>query len=86
MRNRPRRRFNFAKNLYNSYTLTTNYLIMSRLGNYLRDTKTEIKHVSWPTHHQAVIFTVLVIAISAAVAMFVGAADYVFTGLLDFVI
>lgn len=59
---------------------------MSRLGNYLHDTKVEMKHVSWPTHHQAVIFTVLVIAISASVAVFVGAADYVFTGLLNFVI
>lgn len=59
---------------------------MSRIGNYLRDTKNEMKHVSWPTHHQAVIFTVLVIGISAAVAVFVGAADYVFTGLLNFVI
>lgn len=59
---------------------------MSRIGNYLRDTKTEMKHVSWPTHNQAVIFTLLVIGISAAVAVFVGAADYVFTGLLDFII
>lgn len=59
---------------------------MSRIGNYLRDTKTEMKHVSWPTHHQAVVFTLLVIGISTAVAVFVGAADYVFTGLLDFII
>lgn len=59
---------------------------MSRIGNYLRDTKTEMKHVSWPTHRQATIYTLLVIGISAAVAVFVGAADYLFTGLLDFIV
>lgn len=59
---------------------------MSRIGNYLRDTKIEMKHVSWPTHRQATVFTILVICISASVAVFVGAADYVFTGLLNFII
>lgn len=59
---------------------------MSRLGNYLHDTKIEMKHVSWPTHRQATIYTLLVIGISTAVAIFVGAADYLFTGLLDFIV
>lgn len=59
---------------------------MSRLGNYIRATATEMKHVSWPTQKQAFIFTALVIAISVIVALFVGATDYIFTGLLNIVI
>lgn len=59
---------------------------MSRLGNYLRDTATEMKHVSWPTQTQAMVYTGLVILVSGFVALFLGAFDYVFTNLLDRVI
>lgn len=56
---------------------------MSRLGNYLRDTAAEMKHVSWPTQTQALIYTALVIGVSGLVAVFLGAADYLFTGALN---
>jgi len=59
---------------------------MSRLGNYLRDTAAEMKHVSWPTQTQAMVYTALVILISGLVALFVGAFDYVFTTLLNVVV
>lgn len=56
---------------------------MSRLGNYLRDTAAEMKHVSWPTQSQALVFTALVIGVSVIVALFLGAFDYIFTGILN---
>jgi preprotein translocase subunit SecE len=56
---------------------------MSRLTQYLRDTRGELKHVSWPTQRQAVIFTILVIVISILIALFLGFFDFVFTTLLD---
>jgi preprotein translocase subunit SecE len=59
---------------------------MSRLGNYLRDTATEMKHVSWPTQTQALVYTALVIAVSGLTALFLGAFDYIFTHLLDSII
>ena len=59
---------------------------MTRLGNYLRDTASEMKHVSWPTQKQAFVLTALVIVVSALVSMFVGAFDYIFTGLLNAII
>lgn len=59
---------------------------MSRLGNYLRDTKAELKHVSWPTQTQTVIYTILVIAISGVTAVFLSGFDYVFSNLLNSVI
>ncbi|PIR82700.1 preprotein translocase subunit SecE [Candidatus Kaiserbacteria bacterium CG10_big_fil_rev_8_21_14_0_10_59_10] len=46
---------------------------------YLRDTRGELKHVAWPTSFQTTVFTVLVIAISALVALYLGLFDYVFT-------
>ncbi len=52
---------------------------MSKLTDYLRETKNELKHVSWPTRKQATIYTVLVIAISVVVAAYTGALDFLFT-------
>lgn len=66
--------------------INTHQLIMSRLGNYLRDTATEMKHVSWPTQSQAMVYTALVILVSAIVALLLGGFDYLFTNLLDKVI
>lgn len=57
-----------------------------RLGNYLRDTTMELKRVSWPTQKQAVIYSALVIAISAVVAFLLSGFDYIFTQLLDLIV
>jgi len=38
-----------------------------------------MKHVSWPTRNQTIIFTVLVIVISIAVAAYLGLFDYLFS-------
>jgi preprotein translocase subunit SecE len=53
------------------------------LVDYLRDTKGELKHVSWPTRKQAVNYTVLVFAISIVTALFLGFFDTLLTYLLE---
>ena len=55
---------------------------MSRLSNYILETKGEMQHVSWPTRRQAFMFTVLVIFVSIAVAAALGFFDLVFTSIL----
>jgi len=52
---------------------------MQKFTKYLSDTAAELKQVSWPTQHQAMLYTVLVIGITAIVSLFVGAFDYVFS-------
>lgn len=52
---------------------------MSKLGEYLKETKGELKHVSWPTRDQAILFTVIVVVFSLVVAIFLGAFDFIFT-------
>lgn len=59
---------------------------MERFTKYVRDTAAEMNHVKWPSTEQAVVYTVLVVAISAVVALLLSGFDYVFTGLLDLVI
>jgi|ETNmetMinimDraft_30_1059905.scaffolds.fasta_scaffold112437_1 preprotein translocase subunit SecE len=51
--------------------------------NYLRETKTELKHVSWPTRSQAINFTILVIAASIFVAALLALFDYGFKIILE---
>lgn len=46
--------------------------------NYLKETKDEVSHVSWPTHKQALTYTGLVIGISAVAAIFLAVFDFVF--------
>ena len=45
------------------------------MGQFLYDTRSELKKVVWPTREQAVNLTALVIAVSAAVAAFIGLVD-----------
>ena len=54
--------------------------------DYVRDTRAELKHVSWPTKKQAIIFTALVIVISIATALYLGLFDILFTRILEAVI
>lgn len=59
---------------------------MDNLLKYFRDTAAELKQVSWPTQRQAMLYTVLVIGISAIVSLYVGAADYVFGQSINFIV
>lgn len=56
---------------------------MSRFVQYLKDTQSELKHVSWPTRPQAIAFTALVVVISLATAVYLGAFDELFTYLVN---
>jgi preprotein translocase subunit SecE len=52
---------------------------MSKLSNYILETKGELKHVSWPTRKQTFMFTILVIFISIIIAVYLGLFDYLFS-------
>ena len=56
---------------------------MKRVINYVKDTKGELKHVSWPTRKQALVFTAIVVAISLVVSAYLGALDFVFTKIIE---
>ena len=49
---------------------------------YLKETRAEMNHVSWPTRAQAVQFTVAVIAVSLTVSFVLFAFDELFVYLL----
>jgi preprotein translocase SecE subunit len=53
------------------------------IGQYIKDTQAEMRHVAWPTRTQTVVFTVLVVLFSIAVALYVGFFDFLFTRALE---
>ena len=56
---------------------------MGRLFRFLKEVQLEMKRVNWPTRQQVVQNTMLVLAISIAVAVFLGALDFLFISILD---
>ena len=61
--------------------------MVQKITNFFQETQQELKKVTWPTRRETVSYTGLVIGLSVALALFLGAADYVFTwGLEKFLI
>ena len=54
--------------------------------NYFKDVRSEMRHVSWPTRTQAITYTVVVIVVSLATSLYLGAWDYVFSVFIQKVI
>lgn len=50
--------------------------------DYLRDTKAELRHVSWPTKKQAINYTIIVLIISIGTGVFLGVLDFGFAQIL----
>lgn len=60
---------------------------MSKLTNYFKDTRSEMKHVSWPTQSQTVNFTIIVLGISIFTGLLLGLFDIIFQlGLKEFIL
>ncbi len=51
---------------------------MSKIIDYLKETRAEFKHVTWPTRMQTIYFTATVIVVSVFIAYFLGLFDSVF--------
>jgi len=55
----------------------------TRLFNYIGEIINELKKVVWLTRREAAYLTVLVLIVSIAAGIVLGALDYGFTGLVD---
>lgn len=56
---------------------------MSRITDYITETRGELKRVTWPSRRQAVGYTIMVVVISVLTALFLSFFDYIFTLGLD---
>jgi len=56
---------------------------MANIPQFLKEVRSELTKVTWPTKGQVVQYTMVVIAISLAVAAFLGVLDFIFEWLLN---
>ena len=61
-------------------------LASSKPVTYLKEVKTELEKVDWPTREQTIRLTAIVIAVSVFAALFLGFADFLFTKLMETII
>lgn len=57
--------------------------MITKLINYLRGVRAELKQVNWPTRKQAINFTAIVIGVSLFVSLVLGLFDLALTELLN---
>lgn len=50
---------------------------------FLKETRHELRRVTWPTREDAFKHTLMVIGVTLAVAFFLGGLDFLFSWLLD---
>jgi preprotein translocase subunit SecE len=49
------------------------------ITSYLKETRAELKHVTWPTTQEVIWYTIAVILISGIIAYVLGFFDFVFS-------
>jgi preprotein translocase subunit SecE len=59
---------------------------MNKIVQFFKEARVELMKVNWPTKQQTINYTLTVIGISIAVALFLGGLDYFFEQVLNQVI
>jgi len=59
---------------------------LQKVANYFRGSYLELKKVVWPTKKETFNYTMLVIAISIAFAIYIGVFDFLFTFVFEQVV
>ncbi|OGI72304.1 preprotein translocase subunit SecE [Candidatus Nomurabacteria bacterium RIFCSPHIGHO2_02_FULL_37_45] len=59
---------------------------MSKITEYFKETKTELKHVIWPKRSQTLYYTLFVIVLSIVISYYLGVFDFIFSKGLEKVI
>ncbi|MCF0247676.1 MAG: preprotein translocase subunit SecE [Synergistes sp.] len=56
---------------------------MEKVLDYIRESKAELKKVTWPTKQQLWYSTVIVLIVSAIAAVYLGLVDLILTGIFS---
>jgi preprotein translocase subunit SecE len=57
--------------------------LFNRISIFLKEVRVELKKVNWPTRRDTIKYTLIVIGLSFAVAIFLGGLDFLFTWLVS---
>jgi preprotein translocase subunit SecE len=53
--------------------------LFAKLTKFLKEVRVELKKVSWPSRQETIKYTLIVIGVSLAVAVFLGGLDFLLT-------
>jgi len=56
---------------------------MIKITQFLKEVRQELKKVSWPSRQETIKYTLIVVGVSAAVAIFLGGLDFLFVWVLN---
>lgn len=56
------------------------------MPQYFKDVRAEMKHVSWPSRRLTIMYTLVVLVISIATAVYLGLLDYLFSAVIKQII
>ncbi len=56
------------------------------MPQYFKEVRAEMKHVTWPSRNQALVYTLVVVLVSLATAIYLGLLDYVFDAIIRWII
>lgn len=59
---------------------------MDKAINFLKEVRSELDKVVWPTREQTIRYTILVVIVAIAVGLALGSLDYLLTILTDFLV
>lgn len=54
-----------------------------KIPPFLKEVRLEIRKVNWPTRQETLKYTLIVIASSVVVAVFLGGLDYIFSAIIS---
>lgn len=57
-----------------------------KIAEYVKETRAEMAHVSWPSRKQAINYAIAVIVVSILTALFLSFFDYIFSRLLTLLV
>jgi len=57
--------------------------MLEKLKNYFKESRLEMRRVSWPTKQKTFHLTLIVIGISLIFAVYLGALDFIFISILS---
>ena len=57
-----------------------------RIGEYVREIRSELRKVVWPTRDEAVRLTAVVIGVCTAVGLFLGGVDFLFSQMFQLIL
>ncbi len=56
--------------------------MVAKIKKFFEESRSEFRHVNWPTRDEGIRLTAIVIMLSVGLALFLGLFDYIFVSLI----